>query len=84
MNSPRTLPDDPQFQDRLGWLPREEHGTELLPSPIKVVGGELAPPRKAPVLDEHTDEVLSEILGLDPDRLAQLRADGVIGPKQDV
>ena len=84
VNTPRTLPDDPQFRDRLGWLPREEHGTELLPSPIKVVGGELAPPRKAPVLDEHTDEVLSEILGLDADRLAQLRAGGVIGPKQDV
>ncbi len=84
VNTPRTLPDDPQFRDRLGWLPREAHGTELLPSPIKVVGGELAPPRKAPVLDEHTDEVLSEILGLDADRLAQLRAGGVIGPKQDV
>lgn len=32
-----------------------------------------------PRLGEHTDEVLSELLGLDADELAGLRADGVLG-----
>jgi formyl-CoA transferase/succinyl-CoA--D-citramalate CoA-transferase len=32
-----------------------------------------------PRLGEHTDEVLTELLGLDPDELAALRADGVTG-----
>ena len=30
-----------------------------------------------PRLGEHTDEVLNELLGLDDDDLAQLRAEGV-------
>ena len=41
--------------------------------------GEPMPPRRrAPLLGEHTDEVLAE-LGLEPDVLATLRAEGVIG-----
>ncbi len=35
--------------------------------------------RPAPLFDEHTDEILSEIAGYDPDRLASLREAGVIG-----
>ena len=31
-----------------------------------------------PVLGQHTDEVLEQLLGLAPDRIAKLRADGVI------
>ena len=32
----------------------------------------------APLVGEHTDEVLRELLDLDPGELHQLRADGVI------
>ena len=35
-------------------------------------------PSGAPRLGEHTDEVLSDLLGLDDDELAALRSDGVI------
>ena len=32
----------------------------------------------APLLGEHTDEILTEFLGYDPDRIAALRAEGVV------
>ena len=41
-------------------------------------GSEPPVPSGAPRLGEHTDEVLSEVLGYDADRIAALRADGVI------
>jgi crotonobetainyl-CoA:carnitine CoA-transferase CaiB-like acyl-CoA transferase len=36
----------------------------------------------APMLGEHTDEVLHEVLGLGADEIAALRAAGAIGPKR--
>ncbi|HEX7095597.1 MAG TPA: CaiB/BaiF CoA-transferase family protein, partial [Acidimicrobiales bacterium] len=78
VHDPRSITRDPQFQDRFPWLPASEHGTDLLPNPIKFVDEGLAPPRKAPTPGEHTDEVLRE-LGLDDERIAALRADGVVG-----
>jgi crotonobetainyl-CoA:carnitine CoA-transferase CaiB-like acyl-CoA transferase len=49
----------------------------LAPDPIRL-DGQSAPLRSAPpLLGEHTDEVLEE-LGLDPDQVRMLRADGVI------
>src|SRR5437764_9519055 len=62
VNSPLTLPDDPQFQDRLPWIPKERLGAEQLPLPIKLVGDELPMPTKAPTLGEHTDAVLRDVL----------------------
>ncbi len=35
VNTPETIADDPQFQDRMPWLPAAEHGIDMLPSPIK-------------------------------------------------
>jgi len=79
VNNPRTLADDPQFHDRLGWLPRTELGAEQLPSPLKLVGDELPPPTKAPTVGEHTEAVLRGTLGYDDARIAELRAAGAFG-----
>jgi crotonobetainyl-CoA:carnitine CoA-transferase CaiB-like acyl-CoA transferase len=34
--------------------------------------------RAAPMLGEHTDEILREYLGYSPDRIATLRAAGIV------
>ncbi len=74
----RSITHDPQFQDRFPWLPASEHGTDLMPLPIKFVDETPASPTKAPTPGQHTDEVLRE-LGLDASRIAELRAQGVVG-----
>ena len=74
----RTITHDPQFADRFPWLAADEHGTDLLPLPIKFVGEEPARPRKAPTPGQHTDDVLRE-LGVDELRIAALRASGAAG-----
>jgi crotonobetainyl-CoA:carnitine CoA-transferase CaiB-like acyl-CoA transferase len=79
VNTPKTLADDPQFQDRLPWIPRSRVGTEQVPSPIKVMGEEHPLPTKAPTAGEHTEVVLREVLGYDEDRVAALRAAGALG-----
>lgn len=79
VNTPKTLAEDPQFLDRLGWIPAERLGADELPFPVKVVGAELAEPTRAPTQGEHTDAVLREVLGWDDDRLAEARAAGALG-----
>jgi crotonobetainyl-CoA:carnitine CoA-transferase CaiB-like acyl-CoA transferase len=79
VNTPKTLADDPQFQARMPWLPAAEHGIDMLPSPIKLLDGELPPPVKAPTLGQDTDDVLSDVLGWDDARIAELRATGALG-----
>ena len=51
----------------------------MLPSPIKVIGGELPEPGIAPETGQHTEEVLREIAGYDDARIALLREKGVFG-----
>lgn len=79
VNTPQTLADDPQFQARLPWIPKERVGNDQVPVPIKLVGEELPLPTKAPTAGQHTDDVLAEVLGYDADRIAALRAGGVLG-----
>jgi len=79
VNTPANIGDDPQFQARMGWISRDELGADQLPSPIKVVGGELPHPTKAPTVGQHTDEVLRDVAGYDDARLAALRDAGAIG-----
>ena len=78
VNTPGNIGDDPQFQARLGWIPASKLVADQLPSPIKVVDGELAPPSRAPEIGEHTDEVLREVAGYDDEHIAALRASGAI------
>jgi crotonobetainyl-CoA:carnitine CoA-transferase CaiB-like acyl-CoA transferase len=79
VNTPRTLADDPQFQERLPWLPAERLGTDQLPSPIRFVGEERRIPARAPALGEHTEEILREVLGYGPPAIARLRESGALG-----
>ncbi len=78
VNTPHTVHDDPQFQDRLSWFPAEVLGADQLPFPVKVAGEEPLVPTKAPEVGEHTDAVLRAVLGYDDAKLAELRAAGAI------
>jgi crotonobetainyl-CoA:carnitine CoA-transferase CaiB-like acyl-CoA transferase len=76
VNTPQTLADDPQFHDRLPWLPQDVLGAEQLPFPVKVIeGAEVPVPTKAPEVGEHTAEVLREVLGYTDDQIEALRPD---------
>jgi formyl-CoA transferase len=48
-----------------------------LGSPVKLSKSPLGTPRPAPLLGEHTDQALTE-LGIEPDRVAELRERGVV------
>lgn len=79
VNSPATISDDPQVRERMPWLSQDELGADQLPFPARF-DGQLAPARgHAPEPGEHTDEVLAELLGLQPERIAELRAGGAFG-----
>ncbi len=79
VNRPAELLDDPQFQVRFAPPDGLAAGEpRLLGTPIHT--GETRPPtRPAPMLGEHTDEVLRDLLGYDDARIGALRAEGAIG-----
>jgi crotonobetainyl-CoA:carnitine CoA-transferase CaiB-like acyl-CoA transferase len=79
VNTPKTLPDDPQFQDRMEWLPASELGADQLPLPIKISGPAQPKVTKAPERGQHTDAVLRDLLGYDDERVAELRQSGALG-----
>lgn len=79
VNTPKTIADDPQFADRLGWIDRERLGAEQLPVPIKVVDSSVPAPTKAPTVGEHTDDVLRDVLGWDDTTIAAKREAGAFG-----
>ena len=79
VNTPQTLAEDPQFQARLPFLPREALGAEQLPSPIKLIGEDIPVPTRAPTVGQHTDEVLHQVLNYDEDRMRALREGGALG-----
>ena len=78
-NTPQTIADDPQFQDRLPWIPASKVGADMLPCPIKFVGETLPDPTMAPTVGEHTESVLREVLGWDEGQIAAARAAGAFG-----
>ena len=79
VNTPQNVVDDPQFKDRFPLLTVEQVGAEQLPLPVKVVGETLPTPTKAPTVGQHTDDVMSSVLGLDEARIAELREAGAFG-----
>jgi crotonobetainyl-CoA:carnitine CoA-transferase CaiB-like acyl-CoA transferase len=79
VHTTESIAEDPQFKDRLRWIPKEQLGCEQLPIPIKFTDVPLPTPTKAPTLGQHTDTVLAEVCGYDDATLAQKRADGAFG-----
>ena len=57
-------------------------GSYLMPgSPLEFSGAERLAPARAPMLGEHTDEVLAEVLGLGDAEIGRLYERGVVaGP----
>ncbi len=51
---------------------------ELVGPPFRIEGRDLTP-RRAPLLGEHTDAILSGLLGLSNDELADYRRRGIVG-----
>jgi len=80
-NTPKSIAEDPQFQDRFPWYSRDKHGADMLPFPVKFVGEELPEPGMAPTVGEHTEAVCSEVLGYDAARIQKLHDAGVFGKK---
>jgi crotonobetainyl-CoA:carnitine CoA-transferase CaiB-like acyl-CoA transferase len=80
VNTVKTITKDPQFEARLAMRPHQEAGTDLMPSPIKLLGEDLPIPGVAardPGRD--TEVVLRDALGYDAARIAALRARGALG-----
>ncbi len=79
VNTPKTIIDDPQFQDRFPWIPASRLVADQIPIPIKLAGEELPVPTRAPKVGEQTDEILTSVLGYDEARVAELRSSGALG-----
>ena len=74
--------DDPQVRAR-GMVTHWQHplkaDLKLVASPLKLEKTPVRTDLPPPLLGQHTDEVLTELLGCDAARLATLRAQQVIG-----
>jgi crotonobetainyl-CoA:carnitine CoA-transferase CaiB-like acyl-CoA transferase len=60
-NTAATLPDDPQFRERLTWVGTDRLGCDQLLMPIHLTGESLPVPERAPDVGQHTDEVLGSL-----------------------
>ena len=78
-NTQASIADDPQFQDRMGFLPTEAVGCEQLPLPVFVGGNKLPVPTMAPTVGENTEEVIGNVLGKSADDIKALRDSGAFG-----
>jgi 2-methylfumaryl-CoA isomerase len=73
---PRCSPANPMFE----LVDQPGIGSYLMPgSPVDFGGLERLPVKPAPILGQHTDAVLADVLGRSPAEIAQLHADGVVG-----
>ena len=72
---------DPQVRER-GMVHQWDHPlagpVNLVASPLKLGGTPVRTDLPPPLLGEHTDEVLREVLGWDDERIARLRAQEVL------
>jgi formyl-CoA transferase len=82
----REVVNDPHLAARGHWAEIEHprRGRTKVPlSPIRLhaAGGRNELRQRAPLLGEHTDAALVDVLGLKPDELKRLHAEGVLDPK---
>ena len=77
-SDPRCSPQNPMFAE----VEQPGIGTYLMPgSPLAFSDAERLAPRAAPLLGEHTDEVLADVLGLTDREIGALHERGVVaGP----
>ncbi|NCY15568.1 MAG: CoA transferase [Actinobacteria bacterium] len=78
VNTRESLRSDPQFLDRLPWLPAARFGADMVPHPVRVDGAVISAPGRAPDLGQHTDEVLGALLTPVPSPIQQSRAQGAV------
>ena len=78
-NTQASIADDPQFQNRMGFLPIDAVGCEQLPLPVFVGGEKLPVPTMAPTVGQNTDEVMERVLGKSGDDIRKLRDSGAFG-----
>jgi crotonobetainyl-CoA:carnitine CoA-transferase CaiB-like acyl-CoA transferase len=80
--APEAVHDDPQVRavELIAEIEHPVTGRVRMPRAVsQFEGTPLARPTPAPMLGEHTDEVLAE-LGLSSDAIHALRRDGIVGP----
>jgi crotonobetainyl-CoA:carnitine CoA-transferase CaiB-like acyl-CoA transferase len=79
VNTPKTLLEDPQFQDRFPLIPAERLGADQMPAPLKFIGEELPVPEKAPTVGQHNREVMRDLLHYDDAAFATASESGAFG-----
>ena len=77
-NDPRCSTQNEMFEE----VEQPGIGEYLMPgSPLRFSGVERVPVRRAPILGEHTEEILAEVLGLGEREIGDLHDDGTVaGP----
>jgi crotonobetainyl-CoA:carnitine CoA-transferase CaiB-like acyl-CoA transferase len=78
VNTPQTIASDPQFLERLPWIPRQTLEADMLPFPVKFGNESPSSSQRAPHPGEHSDLVLAEVTGYDEDRISALRRTGAV------
>jgi 2-methylfumaryl-CoA isomerase len=78
--------EDPRCSTANPMFAEVEHpgvGTYLMPgSPLSFSGLDRVPVRRAPLLGEHTEDILADVLGLSATEIGRLHDDGVVaGPR---
>jgi crotonobetainyl-CoA:carnitine CoA-transferase CaiB-like acyl-CoA transferase len=79
VNDSKSIADDPQFKDRFPLYDKSLLGADEMPFPVRVVDAELPVPSRAPKVGQHTDDVLSGVLGYDEAAIDRLRTSGALG-----
>jgi crotonobetainyl-CoA:carnitine CoA-transferase CaiB-like acyl-CoA transferase len=70
----------PEMAERLRVTVRDPdgHPVDLVASPFHITGAQMSPPTAPPKLGQHTDEVLTQVLGLNSEQVKDLRQKGVV------